>query len=263
VGLRVLLGLALALAGFAAVALPAAALIAWRYGEPVLSARAVLSGTVCALTTWLFVFIFHFRRETICVPVSDRAAFCERLRGHLQEMGYRVTAQSDGRLVGRPAFHSYLLGDKIQVGLADGTARLTGPKVYLELLRRRLRLHTHFEQVPFTLARLRHRQGDCRLREVRITLQSPGAQLPSLYHEIAAALSRERAEIHCELSIRARSDRGLSEQFLETHVHHYLKARCVPVVIHKELLEADETEPAADEARSRKDTMPEVILTVH
>jgi hypothetical protein len=137
-----------------------ALLVAWYRGEPALTTAGAAAGAICALAALLFVFVFHFRRETLVMPVEDRRAFCRRLASQLEALGYQVSLAGEGRLVGRPGFHALLFGGAVEAQLGEHRAILTGPKVYLEVLRRRLRVHNHLEQVPHTLAAVRRRQAE-------------------------------------------------------------------------------------------------------
>jgi hypothetical protein len=190
----------------------------------------------------LFVTVFHVRRETMVLPLEDRAAFRRRLTSHLAEMGYSVAQRGDNRLVGRPAFHALLFGGNIEARLGGERAVLTGPKLFLEALRGRLRLHNHVEQVPHALAAVRRRQGRL-LREVRVRVQVPGELLAGVYRELAGALAREGAEIACDLSIRARAEHGLREQAIQACVHDWLREQEIPAEVHKEPLLPEEATP--------------------
>jgi hypothetical protein len=234
--LRIGLLTALLLLTVAGVVLLVTVLLAWGRGEAVPPAAAVSAGVICALATSLFVAVFHLRRETISLPVDDAPAFARRLRTHLEELGYVVATVADGRVVGRPSFHALLFGGRVQARIEHGTARLTGPRVYVEILRKRLRLHTHLERVPSTLALLRHRHGEHMLKAAEIRLEVPGELLAAIYREIAAVLDREGASIRCELTVHATSVNGLRDQVLETSIHEWLKEQQVPVEIHKESL---------------------------
>jgi hypothetical protein len=234
--LRIVLISALIQLGFATVIYVIALFVAWRTGEAGLTAPGALVGILCALIALLFITIFHFRRETMVLPLEDRQAFLNRLGTHLEELGYHVSLSADNHLVGRPAFHAFLFGGNIEARLGGERAILKGPKVYLEALRQRLRLHTHLEQVPHALAAVRRRHGGLLLREVRIRLQLPGELLPEVYREVAGALAREGAAIHCELAIRARGENGLRDQVIQTCVQDWLKEQRVPAQVEKEPL---------------------------
>jgi hypothetical protein len=234
--LRLLFASVLLVLAFASVVLVVALLSAWRTGAPSPTAGGALAGIICALVVLLFVTIFLFHRETIGLPLEERAAYLRRLTEHLTELGYKVRPETAGRLVARPAFQACLFGGPIVVRLGDERVALTGPRIYLEALRRRLRVHTHLEQLPHTLAALRHRHGGRLLKEVRVNLQVPGEQLTDIYREVSAVLAREGAELHCELSIRARGAHGLRDRVVETSIHAWLKEQQVPVQIDKEPL---------------------------
>jgi hypothetical protein len=216
-----------------------ALLVAWYRGEPGPTTAGAVAGAICALAVLLFVIVFHFRRETVVLPVEDRRAFLRRLGGQLEEMGYRVSLTGAGRLVGRPAFHSLLFGGLIEVRLGDERASLSGPKVYLEVLRRRLRVHNHLEQVPHALAAVRRRQGARLLRAVRLRLELPGELLPEVYHQLAGALTREGATLHCELCVHASSEKGLREPAFQAGVLDWLAEQQIPVELDKEPLVPD------------------------
>jgi hypothetical protein len=228
--------MALLLLTSAGIVLLVGLLLAWCRGEPAPPAAAVSAGVICALVVWLFVAVFHLRRETISLPVEDAAAFEHRLRTLLEEMGYAVTVPGKHRLVARPAFHALLFGGKVLAQVEDGTARLTGPKMYVEVLRQRLRLHTYLERVPRTLATLRHRHGTHMLRDAQIRVAVPGELLVPIYQEIAAVLAREGASIRCELCVHAHCDNGMRDQVVERNICQWLKEQQVSAEIHKEPL---------------------------
>jgi hypothetical protein len=231
----------LVLLATASVVCVTALLLAWRGGAGGPTAAGALAGILCALVCLLFITVFHFRRETMALPLENRSAFLDRLRGHLEELGYVVSQPADDRLVGRPAFHALLFGGNIEARLGAERAVLTGPKVYLETLRRRLRLHTHLEQMPHTLAVVRRRQGGLLLREVSVRVQVPGELLLDVFRELAGVLTREGAAIHCDLTVRARGENGLREQVLRTCIADWLKEQEIPAEVHQEPLVPEET----------------------
>ena len=65
-------------------------------------AMALTLGVLCGLVVWLFVAVFHLKREPLLLSFTDREAFVEHLGGELVELGYepgladpRLTAQED------------------------------------------------------------------------------------------------------------------------------------------------------------------------
>jgi hypothetical protein len=234
--LRVALVLAMVQLVFAAVVYVVALVLAWRSGEPGPTAMGALLGIICALVALLFITVFHLRRETAVVPLEDRVAFLRRLGGQLEELGYAVSMPEENRLVGTPAFHALLFGGRLEARIGNERAILSGPRVYLEVLRQRLRLHAHLEQVPHALSMQRQRHGEPMLREVRIKVQVPGELLPTVYGEVAAVLAHEGADINCELCIQGMAENGLRAHILETKVRAWLTEQQIPVEMEMEPL---------------------------
>jgi hypothetical protein len=119
---------------------------------------AVPLGTLCGLIIWLFVFAFHFRRERAILLYSDREVFLAQLRGELSELGYETGGSAQGPSVYRPGFLALLAGGAVRVDLAEGSATLTGPKLCLERVRKRLRLNNHVRKArdsSLTIRRIR------------------------------------------------------------------------------------------------------------
>src|SRR5471030_241051 len=75
------------------------------------------TGFVCGLIVWLFVAVFHLRRETQTMQFSQREQFLAKAKSVLQEMGYALVSQQALTLIYRPKFHSYLAGGAIQLAL--------------------------------------------------------------------------------------------------------------------------------------------------
>ncbi len=143
VSLRVL-GLALAaLSLFGLTAFLCACVISWlglpHAGPPL--------GTTCAAIVWLFVVVFHFRREKLVLPFGDRGYFLRQLQGELADLGYEPASEANGRWIFRPGFLAFLVGGSVRIHLADGCLRLIGPKLCLERIHKRLRLNNHVRNV--------------------------------------------------------------------------------------------------------------------
>lgn len=64
----------------------------------------------------------------------------------------------------------------MQVELSDTSARLLGPKVYLEILRRRLRVEHHLDKLQQSFLDHKRREGEQLLRRVQVCLQVPDNQ---------------------------------------------------------------------------------------
>jgi hypothetical protein len=144
--LRVLALSLLILAIFWIVAFVLAFLAGWLRGVPVAGEGVLPRCAVCGLIAGVFVAAFHLKRETIRLAAGSRGAFVARLSAELTEMGYADGVGAGDRLVFRPATRSMLFGASIRVRLDGQSATLAGPKVYLEALRRRLRVYDYLDQ---------------------------------------------------------------------------------------------------------------------
>jgi hypothetical protein len=209
---------------------------------------------ICALVVWLFVAVFHLRRESMTFNVENRAAFLQLLQKQLQSLGYVVNRQEEQGLAARPLFQSFLFGGKIGARVEGTQATLTGPKVYLEMLRRRLRLESHFIKVPqtlSTLSTLRRRQAGGLLRSVDISVKVSGALIPTVYQHLADALSSEGATVRCELTVHADSDAGLRDVMVQKRIQDWLRGQGIAADVRKDALDAT-MEPASDDARGKR-----------
>lgn len=114
--------------------------------------RIVLVSINCALIVWLFVIVFHIRKEKVFLPFQDKVTFFENVKTHLGDLGYELKQQGDNSLRFVPPFHSKLFGGDIVVEADATLARVLGPKVYLERLQKRLRNQSFLEPLQKSLA---------------------------------------------------------------------------------------------------------------
>jgi hypothetical protein len=226
--LRVLVLALLVLAVFWSVAFGLLLLTDWLRGLPVAGAGLLTRGAVCGLIAALFVAVFHIRKEVIRLPVTKRDAFLDRVRVQLSDLGYTARAETPDRLVFRPAFRAVLFGANIQVEVAGTTATVTGPKVYLEMLRRRLRVESYLEPVrrDFGVGPLPRRIE----RSMRVSPE----KLHRVRNEVVGALRVEGADVVCHLSIMAQSKEGMRDTAVEEALREWLREHGIPVEIHKE-----------------------------
>lgn len=219
----------LTLAVFWGVAFLLTLLTAWVRGLPVTPAGLLSHGAVCGLIAALFVVVFHIKKEVIRLPAPRREAFVARLKAHLGELGYTTQTETPDRLVFRPSFRSLLFGTGIEVRLAGDAATVTGPKVYLEVLRRRLRLQCYLDRAEHE-GRL--------LRRVELSMRMAPEQLPRVPGAVEEALRGADAEVVCHLSILARSEAGIRDAAVEEALRGRLEEEGIAVEVHKEPLAA-------------------------
>jgi hypothetical protein len=200
---------------FAATVLPFALLLGYLRGASTELSDNLRLAILCGLVVWLFLAIFHIRTDTLRLPVADRRGFLCRVIPILEELGYEVTRNGDSNVVSRPGFRALLLGGAIRVQLEGDTARVTGPKVFIEILRRRMRLQSYIDRAQQPPREGRHRTAERLLKRVEVSIRVPGDQGAAAQAEIVGALAREGAKIVCELHVLALSEAGIRETALD------------------------------------------------
>src|SRR2546423_649009 len=60
---------------------------------PVLGPGNASVGLSCSLIAWLFIAVFHLRKETVSLPAPEPKRFLHNARILLTEMGYDVTSR--------------------------------------------------------------------------------------------------------------------------------------------------------------------------
>src|SRR5258707_12180223 len=78
------------LATLAGTALLVALPLTWLNGSEFIQPGHLFIGVVCGLIVWLFVSVFHLKKEAIAVPFQERDIFVDRLIGHLHDLGYEA-----------------------------------------------------------------------------------------------------------------------------------------------------------------------------
>jgi hypothetical protein len=240
---RILAYAALALAVLLTTFLAGATVLSGVRGTPAFAPENLFAGLVCGLIGWLFVLVFHVRRETTLLGAPDRARFLHQVAAALEEMGYDVTAGPAG-LDAQPGFHAFLFGGGIQVEVAGRQGRITGPKLSVERVRNRLRLNVHVQSTQEALLGDR-RLADYLLKRAEITLQASPAQLRSVLTNVVDLLADE-ADVQCELHLLVRSGDGLRETTIDCQVRPWLDEQKIPCTIHKDFVKLNEPIRPAD-----------------
>jgi hypothetical protein len=211
-----------------------ASLFAWYHGTPIDDGSNVTLGGVCVLIAGLFLIVFHVKHETIALPCKRQEAFLATCRLLLRDLGYEVQHKPSGELVSRPSFRALLMGGRIHVDAAGADARITGPKVFVEILRRRLRLHSYISNAEQSMRDSRTRQGDRLLKRVHISLRVMPQQWNQVGDSLLKKLTAEGAEVYCEVHLMAQSDEGLRESFVEGPLREWLKQENIPAELRKD-----------------------------
>src|SRR5207253_1718113 len=99
-----------------------------------------------------------------------------------------------------------LFGGGIQVRVQDTEIRVIGPKVRLEMLRNHVRMAMQVEKVQKSFSDARIRQGSTLLKRVEISLRVSAQQWPAVRQRVLDTLTREGADVCCEVNILAQSE---------------------------------------------------------
>ncbi len=226
---------------FVGTALGVAQLVAWWTESSITNATSIYLGIICGLAIWLFIAIFHIKREIILVPFQDREALINGLKAQLEELGYEPGDESSNEVHFRPSFHAVLFGGAIRVEMEDHAARIVGPKVYLERVRHGMRMKSQISRVQQTFKDARNRTISVApsgplLRSVRITGRFTPEQLRCAYTEMVQPLAREGAEVICDISLSAQAETGIHQSVVETTVRRWVEQQRVAAEIQTEPL---------------------------
>jgi hypothetical protein len=235
--LRVVIWATLLLIFFAAMTWLIALILAWWFDTPVAESRNIELGIICGLVAWLFLAAFHLRTETLTLPFTGREVFLHRVKTVLRELGYEVMIQTPTHARFHPSFGAFLMGGGIVVRVDDGTAAVTGPRLSLEMLRRRLRLYQRLAAVHQSAGECR-RPPDHRLKRVHITVRLPADRWPEVMDRLLGAVG-PHASMIVDLHILAQSSGELRDSTIE-QVRAWLHERGIAVEIRKDHVQLPE-----------------------
>lgn len=214
-----------------------AGVVSWFRDTMLTSPENLWLGILCALVVWLFVAIFHLKRDTMQMACPLRQPFIANVRALLEELGYESVMTSQDQLLFTPSFQSLLFGGGIHVTFDADTARITGPKMYVEMLRNRIRLRSHVENLQKAIQEQRDRKGDRILKRVQISLRVPMAQWQGVREQVIDALIGKGAEVLCDVNILAHCEAGIQENVVEQDIRDWLSKQDLKAEIHKEPLD--------------------------
>lgn len=200
---------------------------------PVLGSGNVSVGLCCSLIVWLFVAVFHLRKETVSVPAPEPKRFLHNARVLLTEMGYAVASRDPHVLSTQPQFHSLLFGGSVQITVHCGQAQLTGPKVCVEMLRNRLRIQSHLGLLQQTL---RDRHTETLIKRAELRLRVKPEDFDAVRTNVVGVL-QESADVVCEIHLLAQSDTGIPESVLEFQIAEWLAQQGIDATMHKHFIQ--------------------------
>lgn len=224
---------------FGATVVVAGLIVSWMKGTPLTDPQNVYLGIICGLVAVLFISIFHFKQEMVLLPFHDRHALTERVQKGLETLGYQLVSQSEEELLFRPSFQSWLLGGFIRVQLKGDSARLLGPKVYLEMLRQNIRLQSHITDMRSKIVDSRQLEDDQLLKRLEIcNLRVAKEQWQALHDHVLEVLAGEGAEVICNVSILAQQEKGIRRLKTELPIRQWLNEQNIIAEIHREKIPA-------------------------
>lgn len=215
-----------------------ALLLSWFRGGAATGPENLYAGLVCGLIAWLFVAVFHLRRDTIRLPFTERTSCLALLQDVLAELGYERHGDAAASWY-KPSFRSYLLGGRVRLEIEGNEAVLTGPRFCLELLRRGLRIRTQLGNVQQAIRQSRRRQGERLLSRVQLTLRVPIESWADIEQRVVKPLCRE-GDVICELNVLVRNDTGIRDNVVEHQVRSWLTSHDIDVDVHKDYLQRDD-----------------------
>ena len=196
-------------------------------------------GMVCGMIVLLFVAVFHLRRDTQSMPFSQREQFVAKAKTVLQEMGYALRWQRPNAMAFRPRFHAYLFGGGIHLAVNNQEAKVTGPKVSLDIFRRCFRLLNHVQHVQLYLQEHRKFTENV-IKRVELRLRLRPDQFEAVRKNIIEFLQQD-AEVVCELNLLVQAENGIREDILDFRIREWLHREGIHCEIHKDLVHFAET----------------------
>jgi hypothetical protein len=229
---RVVLLATLVLTALLVTTLGIAFLIAQIRGADFGSPDQLAVGLTCSLIASLFVAVFHLRKETLAFTVRGGEHFIPDAQAVLQELGYEVVNQTSTTLATKPGFQTYLFGQGIQIRVEGEEARITGPKMGVELVRNRLRVHNQFHHVQQSV-RLPRRASETQVRRVEMRLRPE--QLETVRDHVMNVLKAGEG-IAFDLVLTAQGNKGIPETVVEAQLRPWLEEHGIGLAIQKEMV---------------------------
>lgn len=245
--LRIALLCLAVLVGFAGTVAVLLVVLGWLPGAPSATLDGLPLAVLCGLIAWFFAALFHVRRGTSHVPIDAADGFPERLTAALESLGYEVVTDGPGRFVARPPFWSWLVGGRVEATLDGRRAHIVGPRMFVEMVRRRLRLEAHIRKARQSPRDSNARDGDLLIQRAEVELRFMSEKLAAVHEEVVRALEREGAKVVCELHLLVVSESGVREQTLDD-LKGRLRPQRVRVTVHKDFARWEEPPSKADPA---------------
>ncbi len=205
----------------------------------------LMLGTLFVLIVWSGVVLLHSRRDSLTFLHDDREAVGLWLRRELEQLGYEGGAVHEGRTAFQTGITASLVRGAVHMTETPGVVVVWGPKAFIDILRKRLKVLHHLASVQQTIHETRVRQGRHLLRRVEIDLRVSAAQWQKIYDDVISVLTTQNADLVCEVHILAQKESGIPDATVEADIRERLRRQKIPVEIRKESRPATERALAA------------------
>lgn len=202
-------------------------------GGSALAGDYLYVGIVCCLIALLFVGVFHLRKETVQLRVSDREKFQTRIQRVLEDLGYHWTQVANSEWRGRPRFRSLLFGDGITMKLNGYHATLSGPRLSLELVRRRYRMVSHMDKVQQSITDSRSRVAETYLKRLELSLRLEPEHMAEFQSKILDVLA-DNGNVLVDVQVMLISADGMKESLWTREMRPWLEENRIHYEFHRD-----------------------------
>jgi hypothetical protein len=203
-------------------------------GSPIFSGENLFLASICDGIALFFMAVFLFGKETATLPIQNEPTFLAIVRRVLGELGYEVTHRTDSSLATRGAFRFLFFCRGIRIQCANRQAHITGPKIWIDILRRRMRVQNFLSTTEFHLQDSPQRNQGVLLKRLQIQMRVPFRDLEKITQNVLEPLAQE-AQIICDINVLVQSDAGIRESMLEQQIRPWLIDNGLSAEIHKDL----------------------------
>ncbi|MEI7685282.1 MAG: hypothetical protein WCL32_09665 [Planctomycetota bacterium] len=204
----------------------------FRGGSP-MRGENVLVGLVCCLIALLFVGVFHLRKETVQLRVSDREKFHTRIQRILEDLGYQFIQVANNEWRGRPHFRALLFGDGVTLKLEGNRVSLSGPRLSLELIRRRYRMASHLDKVQQSISDSRSRVAETYLKRLELSLRLEPEHMEGFQSKILEILA-ENGNVLVDVQLMLISEAGMKESLWTKEMRPWLEENHIHFEYHRD-----------------------------
>jgi len=190
-----------------------------------------LVGLAACLAALLIASYCHLRKVTVQLRISDRDRFQSRMQVIFQDLGYDLVTMTDQCWRTRPQFRAVLFGDGITMKLAGSKAAITGPRLSLELIRRRYRLANQLDNVQQSLSDSKTRSAETYLKRLELSVRLEPKHMNDFQAQIVDRLA-ENGQVLVDVQLMLISEEGMNESLWTNEMRPWLETNRVAYEFH-------------------------------